>query len=901
MKQNCRRFLSLLLVLSLVMIQAQPSAVFAALTDAAAGENTEIQTATEQPDEAIIEEPGSLTDSSEIEEPASSDIIVSPEDTDEPEDADDLSEPEVTGPSDEEETEDASVSENTVDEDEEGLPAQSYSDETPTLHFVSGSAEFLNPVPVVSGTTFKDAFSKLPESYADPLLGGFILNNWKVYEITGGTKNLVGTYDAYQVQTTDIAINNSYELVAKWTSSSFIYEIKYNLGGGKFKSEEADDVDYEFTVKSSDIALKNPIRKGYLFNGWYTDAAHTLKTASIPSGTYVNTPADGTDVSIYNLYADWTSATAPAVKLTSASYTKKGTVKFAFDKMEGAKRYEVAFSTSSSFAEKNTSTATVKKAGSFTVSNLLKKTYYIRVRAVTEDSTGATVNGAWSEVKSVAVKAGVKEVKAKVGKVKLKKVEIKGGELHVTAAAKKRLKSSDASYYLVTVDPATNKVLKKIATMHKSGSLEAYVPLYGSKGTNLIQGKFAIAVKNGKKYKRVSSAAFISNPEAAAEYKGAFPKVSSKKGLQNQGVIYDDLRIKHSFYNITVNQFIDIYKDKDNAYEYNGKVYYFNKEAIAGLGYSFSRNNAKGIVTTGQFMLNYPGPSYSYLIMKGARSSGHVYYAMNGTDKKARETYEALFDLLGKSWGTADCHLDNWIIGNECNIHHDWYYAGGNSRSKITKTYADMFKIVYYGAKSHYKNARVYICTDHTWIDRSGDWGAKPFMTSFNKEIKKRNKKIKWNLAYHAYPAILTQPATWNDAYTHNNVNSEFVTPKNLNILTNYVKKNFGKNCRIILSEQGFTATSGQDVQAAGILYTYYKAQFNSQIDAVIFRSLSDADIEVQQGLAFGIQGRKAYNVFKKMDSKDSVSVAKPYLKTIGASSWKKIIPGYKAKAFKKM
>ena len=97
-------------------------------------------------------------------------------------------------------------------------------------------------------------------------------------------------------------------------------------------------------------------------------------------------------------------------------------------------------------------------------------------------------------------------------------------------------------------------------------------------------------------------------------------------------------------------------------------------------------------------------------------------------------------------------------------------------------------------------------------------------MDAFNSEIKSQNKNIKWNLAYHAYPAILTRSATWNDSHTKNSLDSDFVSPRNLDVMTNYVKKNFGSDTHILLSEQGFTSNSGQDVQAAAIAYTYYKA-----------------------------------------------------------------------------
>ena len=788
----------------------------------------------------------------------------------------------------------AAVSENSA---ADALAAEG--DGNPVLRFYDsdGSTQILNPITAETGSTLMDALASVDSSYIKAIRRGYDIYKWQIYEVVDGNRTLLKTHTPkYMLKNTAITIQHDLDLVAVWDDEPFSYEIEYNLNDGFFSKDSPKD---SFTITSDTLTLPAPSKAGYLFDGWYRESTFANKITSIPKGTYFDTPMDGTDVSTLPLYAKWVSAQAPAVKLTSVSYVSKGTVKVSFDKVEHATSYEVAFSTDSAFSAKNTSTATVKKAGSYTVTNLLQKTYYVRIRAITKDSTDAPVPGAWSEVKTVAVKEGVKEVKAKLGKITLKKVVIKNGELHVTAKAPKRLRSSDVSYYLVTVDPATNKVLKKIADLPKAKSLEAYVPLTDATGNNLIQGKFAIAVKNGSKYKRMSKSAFISNPEAAATYTGAFPTPASKKGMQGGGPT--ELGLKHTFGNFLINEFIDQTKNPSNQYVYNGKTYYFNMSAINAKGSWISANNQSGIVVTAQFMLTNPGSSYQYLIMKGARSGDHPYYAMNGTEKKARETYEALFNLLGECWGREDCHLDNWIIGNEVNIHPDWYFAGGNSRASIMKTYADMFKIVYYGVRSHSKNSRVYICTDHTFNDRSGDWGAKNFMISFNNQIKKRNKKIRWNLAYHAYPAILTNASTWHDSYTSNSTSSEFVTPKNLNILTSFVKKKFGSKCRIILSEQGFTATSGEDVQAAGILYTYYKAQFNKQIDAVIFRSLNDADTEVQQGLAFGIVGRKAYNVFRYMDTEKSVEVARPYLNTIGASSWKKIIPGYKASTFKSL
>ena len=46
---------------------------------------------------------------------------------------------------------------------------------------------------------------------------------------------------------------------------------------------------------------------------------------------------------------------------------------------------------------------------------------------------------------------------------------------------------------------------------------------------------------------------------------------------------------------------------------------------------------------------------------------------------------------------------------------------------------------------------------------------------------------------------------------------------------------------------------------------------------------------------------RPAYNVFKYMDTPQYAKYTNSYLKTIGASSWKSIIPGFSDKKLKAM
>ena len=88
--------------------------------------------------------------------------------------------------------------------------------------------------------------------------------------------------------------------------------------------------------------------------------------------------------------------------------------------------------------------------------------------------------------------------------------------------------------------------------------------------------------------------------------------------------------------------------------------------------------------------------------------------------------------------------------------------------------------------------------------------------------------------------------------------------------------------------------------------YAYYKAEFNPMIDAFIVVRYQDIPAEQAMGLSMGLVNnngshRKVYDVFKYMDTAKSEKYTKKYLKTIGADSWKSIIPGFNSAKLKKM
>lgn len=681
-----------------------------------------------------------------------------------------------------------------------------------------------------------------------------------------------------------IQAGNHLTVQAQWTLNS--YTIKYHANGGEIISE--GKLLSKYNVNSDTITLPTAQKKGHYFGGWYTTGNFQGQAVkSIPKGSAGNV----------NLYAKWISAAPKKVEFDQISTkSKKLTVKL--KKAAGVKGYQIVVSTSKKFSKGSSVTYNMGSNTKLDISQAAKGSYYIKARAYAYDDLGKICYGKYSSVQKAVVKSSVKEYKATSTSAKITSAKaVNEDTVTVKATIKKQVKSSDDFYYLVKVNPSNKTAVNSLGKVFKGKKVT--FNLDAEDKVNVVS-KFAIAVKQSGKYKVISKPTYISNPEKTAFNKMEYVKPASKKGIHGTSDV--NLGAKNTMCNININDLITT-KGKGTAYKYNGKTYYFSDTQQ---GY-VRECNENGISVT--LMIYMPwNDKNSYLIHPAARNKGYYFYALNTVDEKARETLEAAFCYLGEAFGQEDCYVSNWVLGNEVNSQKMWNHAGNLSLSEYTKSYAQLFQMLSYGVKSSYANTRVFVPLDSAWaipVSTMG-WNAKTFLTSFDKALEEENPKTKWNLAYHAYSFPITSSAYSSNQYITNSSNSPYVTMKNIEVLTNYIKKHYGSKTRIILSEQGYTADLGEDVQAASIAYGYYKAEFNSMIDAFIIRSMYDHAGEAAQGLSMGLSSasgkhRQAYTVFKYMDTSKSEKYTKKYLKNIGAKSWKSIIPGYKASKFKNM
>lgn len=522
--------------------------------------------------------------------------------------------------------------------------------------------------------------------------------------------------------------------------------------------------------------------------------------------------------------------------------------------------------------------------------------YKNQISVIEKGSEGSlTLYAKWTKEISPSVKA------ASLDYVK----GTKANTITVSATVSNYVKSSDGYYYLVYVDSNSGKVKKMVGKVKKPEKAKGKITfkLNISGHPEYAQGKFAIGIKKSKSaYSVISPKSYVSNPEKLSTNTAAYFVPGTKKGIQATDINeLTDTKSKAVFFNLYISDLMR--KDSGvETYKYNGKTYHFN--GLYGYVYLVQQCNAKGIQVTAQISIDRNASTQSF-ITGNSPYAETAYYGWNTDNSTTRQTMEAMFAYLGEKFGKNNCYISNWILGNEVNSASGYYYVGNVSFSKFISMYSEAFRCLYNAVKSSRGSSKVFICLDNCWNQKNVFticYSARSTLESFAAKISDMQKDVNWNLAYHAYNQPLSDSQFWSGAnasmFTSDANTTTFITMRNIQTLTDYVKNRFGSNTRIILSEQGFSSTyGGQANQAAAIALAYYKAACNPMIDAFIIRSYKDEAHEVAQGLAMGLKdanGKKktAYNVFKNMDSSNSLKYTEKVLKS-QVGNWKSLVPGY--------
>ncbi|GGD79787.1 DUF5722 domain-containing protein [Paenibacillus nasutitermitis] len=434
-----------------------------------------------------------------------------------------------------------------------------------------------------------------------------------------------------------------------------------------------------------------------------------------------------------------------------------------------------------------------------------------------------------------------------------------------------------------------------------------------------------------------SSLQYIDHPKYAtnilfgASHSFTYPTTATKKGiLAEMSDDAEELGIDHAVVNVELSNMM--YKENLNpsntlTYAMDGQNYYFRKDTIESLDKQIKTLSDNNIVVNLVLILypNFPTNSMTDVLHhpNAVLGTGGGVLAFNTVQANGLQAFKAVMEFITDRYTREDQLYGRalgYIVGNEVDAQWEWQNMGYATVNQFVEQYEPAMRIAYLAARKHYADARIYTSLTNHWAKaydpnpKKGYRGRK-LVDLLNRQSK-LNGDFPWHVAYHPYPEDFFNTDTWNDALAPDSLDANYITFKNIHILNNYMglqRLKFGADRRrIILSEQGFhTADNSLATaknQAAAFAYAYYKTKFLDGIDSLIM--FSHVDIP-SYGLNMGLwtqdpatttpmvpKDRKyIYDVFKYIDTKQSLGITDFAKPIIGINDWSEVVPGFNANA----
>ncbi|MCR5404720.1 MAG: hypothetical protein K6E91_13020 [Butyrivibrio sp.] len=464
---------------------------------------------------------------------------------------------------------------------------------------------------------------------------------------------------------------------------------------------------------------------------------------------------------------------------------------------------------------------------------------------------------------------------------------VDSGKVKVAVSSEGIPKSDDKYYYLfeeATYEDSIPEDREPLAKTYKNESTSFSVDLNKGQANSRLFSKFQVAVKLDGKYVSVSHAKYITNPGACAGFSYGGMSHNSIKGILPDPLRIGelaDLGCEYATYNIPLSLILS--KSGGTSYTYGGVTYHFNSQILNDYDNLFRRLNSMGI-DVAAIVLNNASPSaYPEITHPSARSGSTApYYMFNAADDSGVKALAAIGSFLANRYsGSGHGNVSMWIIANEVNARREYNYMSHVDVNTYTTAFTRAFRVFYNAIKSQNSAAKVYIPIDQRWTyntEKTGDYDAKDVIDIFASQMSEYGN-IDWGLAAHPYSFPNDATAFWKaNKYVNHTVSTPCITMDNLEVLTNYMRQESmldsqGRVRSIILSEIGYSSTSGQAMQAAAFAYAYVKMEQNGYIDALMLSRQTDAADEIAAlGLALGLQTtgghhKQIYDVFKYIDT----------------------------------
>ncbi len=448
-------------------------------------------------------------------------------------------------------------------------------------------------------------------------------------------------------------------------------------------------------------------------------------------------------------------------------------------------------------------------------------------------------------------------------------------------------KSDDKYYYLFeegTYDDGIPEGAEPLSRIYKNEDAAFSFDLKKGSPDSKLFSKFTVAVKEGGEYVSISHPRYITNPEGCASYSYGGMKHDSIKGILPDPLRIGELaelNLDYCAYNIPLSHIL--VPSGGISYTYGGVTYHFNTGVIENYDNLFKKLNNMGMDVAAIVLNNANTSTYPNLTHPSARKGSTApYYMFNAADDAGVKACAAVASFLaGRYSGSGHGNVSMWIIANEINARKEYNYMSYVDVNTYTLAFTNAFRVFYNAIKSQNADARVYFSIDQRWTlnnSKTGDYDAKEVLDILANSINE-DGNIDWGLAAHPYSYPNGNTAFWKSTkYTTHDVTTPVISMDNLEVLTDYMQREemlnpSGQVRSIILSEMGYSSTSGETMQAAAFAYAYSIMEKNGHIDALMLSRQTDASDEIAAlGLALGLEttGGKhkyIYDVFKYINT----------------------------------
>ncbi|MDR1865332.1 MAG: DUF5722 domain-containing protein [Bacteroidales bacterium] len=456
-------------------------------------------------------------------------------------------------------------------------------------------------------------------------------------------------------------------------------------------------------------------------------------------------------------------------------------------------------------------------------------------------------------------------------------------------------------------------------------------------GRNEFTMKFdRYAVVNGQKYDRLYSRWALAQKsqqglqlcshghyadEIQSLYDLPHETVTSQKGIGGfsknaYSSDIDDLQATSVTVNIWLT-FISLTPSKNSIpFEYNGKTYHADANAIASHDKTLQYTASKNIIVSAIVLIPperaFPDKATGRLFEHPDFNQAGIYSMPDMTNPESLNLYAAAIDFLASRYSRPDKkygRIHHWIAHNEVDAGWVWTNAGIKTPLRFMDIYMKSMRLLYCTARKYNPYSEVFITLTHYWQSRHNEYCyPSAQLLDLLLDYTEAEGDFKWGVALHPYPQDLFEPKAWLDDQATFDYSTPQITFKNLEVIDAWIKQPRtlyqGREKRTLyLSEQNPNSRDYSEEslteQAAGMAYALKKMKACTGIDAYQMHGWFDQRGE--GGLRIGIRrfpddetdpsGRKpAWFVFQAFGTDREDEVFEFAKKIIGIDSWEQIL-----------